>query len=214
MSHSYDKKILYIKGENNTEVSSRDVMLKDILTMECSDVSIENQIKVLKIIKFPEKGQHRTVVSILKIIQCIHEKYPNLQIENLGPADMIITYEEQKQKSKVLEYVKVGLVSAIVFFGAAFSIMAFNNDISLTEMFSQVYFLVTGIQSDGFTILEISYSIGIAIGILVFFNHFGKKRFSVDPTPIEVEMRLYENEIQTTLVEIYSRHGEEIDVDS
>ena len=61
--------------------------------------------------------------------------------------------------------------------------------------------------------LEISYSIGISVGILVFFNHFGKKRFSVDPTPMEVEMRLYENDIESTLVDIYSRKGEEQDVD-
>ena len=214
MSHSCDKKILYIKGDNNIEVQNLDVMLKDILTIECADPDIENQIKVLKILKFPEKGQHRTVISVLKIIKSIHEKYPNLQIENLGPTDLIVTYEKPKEKRRFVEYLKVGFVSVLVFFGAAFSIMSFNNDISVTRMFGQIYELVTGTPSDGFGALEISYSIGIAIGILVFFNHFGKKRFSVDPTPMEVEMRLYENDIQTTLVDIYSRHGEEIDVDS
>ena len=44
-------------------------------------------------------------------------------------------------------------------------------------------------------------------------KHFGKKRLSVDPTPMEVEMRLYENDIQTTLVETYSRKEKELDVD-
>ena len=61
--------------------------------------------------------------------------------------------------------------------------------------------------------LEVSYSVGVAAGILIFFNHFGKKRFTVDPTPMEVQMRLYENDIQTTLVENADRKGEEIDVD-
>ena len=91
--------------------------------------------------------------------------------------------------------------------------MSFNNDISITKMFGQIYRLVIGEESSGFTVLEISYSIGISVGILVFFNHFGKKRFSVDPTPMEVEMRLYENDIESTLVDIYSRKGEEQDVD-
>ena len=80
-------------------------------------------------------------------------------------------------------------------------------------MFRQIYKLVTGEESSGFTVLEISYSIGISIGILAFFNHFGKRRFSVDPTPMEVEMRLYENDIASTLVDIYSRKGDEVDVD-
>ena len=79
--------------------------------------------------------------------------------------------------------------------------MAFNNDVDVTKLFSQMYELVTGQRTDGFTILEITYSIGLTAGILIFFNHFGKKRFTVDPTPMEVQMRLYENDIQTTLIE-------------
>ena len=91
----------------------------------------------------------------------------------------------------VWHILKTSQVVLISFMGAAFSIMAFNNDVGVTKMFSQIYELVTGTKSDGFTVLEFTYSIGIAIGILTFFNHFGKRRFSVDPTPIEVEMRLY-----------------------
>ena len=95
----------------------------------------------------------------------------------------------------------------ISFFGAAFSAMAFNNDVDTVKMFGQIYELVTGHPSDGFTILEITYSLGLIIGILVFFNHFGKSKASIDPTPLEVEMRLYENDIQTTLIENYSRNS-------
>lgn len=80
-------------------------------------------------------------------------------------------------------------------------------------MFGQIYELLTGKESNGFTVLELTYCIGIVIGIIVFFNHFGKKRISVDPTPMEVEMRLYENDIQTTLVETYARKEKELDVD-
>ena len=90
--------------------------------------------------------------------------------------------------------------------------MAFNNDVGGTKLFGQIYELVMGKQSDGFTVLEVTYSIGLTFGILVFFNHFGKKRFTVDPTPMEVEMRLYENDIQTTLIENYSRKEQEMDV--
>ena len=89
--------------------------------------------------------------------------------------------------------------------------MAFNNDIGIKKLFGQVYELVTGQETDGFTILEITYSIGITVGILIFFNHFGKKRFTVDPTPMEVQMRLYENDIQTTLAEDAVRKGAELD---
>lgn len=208
-----DRKTLYIKGDRDVEVTRPDVTLGDILTMECSDKTIPPKIKALRIIKFKKPGQQRCVVSVLRIIQCIHEKYPGIEIQNMGEADIIVTYEDQKTPHLVWHILKTVFVVAVTFFGAAFSIMAFNNDVDVTKLFSQLHELVTGRETDGFTILEIAYSIGIASGILIFFNHFGKKRFTVDPTPMEIQMRLYENDIQTTLVETSARKGEELDVD-
>ena len=72
--------------------------------------------------------------------------------------------------------------------------------------------MTTGNESDGFTVLEISYSAGLAIGILVFFNHFFKWKVSADPTPLEVEMRTYEEDICKTLIEDAGRKEREIDV--
>lgn len=206
--------ILYIKGDRDVEVSKKSVTLNDILTMECCDRQILNSIKKMRLLQIKKGGQQRFVVSVLKIISLIHERYPDVIVQNLGESDIIITYEEQKQTGKIQHIVKAAFVAVVTFFGAAFSIMAFNNDVDVTRLFSQIYELVTGRETNGFTVLEISYSIGITIGILVFFNHFGKKRFTVDPTPMEVQMRLYENDIQTTLIEDSARKGEEIDVDS
>lgn len=204
--------ILYIKGETNAEVKKLDVTLGDILKMECSNQNVTNKVKSLRLLRIPEKGQHRFVVSVLKIIECIHKEYPNLDIQNEGETDLIITYEKPQKPNMFLHWAKVAVIAGITFLGAAFSIMSFNNDVSVTKMFGQVYELLMGHPSDGFTILELTYCIGLIIGILVFFNHFGKKRFSVDPTPMEVEMRQYETEIQATLVEAYSRKEKELDV--
>ncbi len=203
---------LYIKGDRDVEVTKPDVTLGDLLSMECADKTVPPKIKTLKILKFQKAGKRRCVVSVLKIIECIHEKYPGLQIQNMGETDIIVTFEDQKTPPLAWHILKTVFVAAVTFFGAAFSIMAFNNDVDVTKLFGQIHELVTGQESDGFTILEITYSIGITAGILIFFNHFGKKRFTVDPTPMEVQMRLYENDIQTTLVEASSRKGEELDV--
>ena len=210
---SSGNEVLYIKGEKNTEVKEPNVTLGDILTMECGNPSITNRIKPLRILKIPEKGQHRYVVSVLKIMECIHREIPGLQVQNEGESDLIITYEEKKKPNRIWQGIKVVVIAGITFIGAAFSIMAFNNDVSVTEMFSQIYFLLTGEESNGFTLLELTYCICLIVGILIFFNHFGRKKFTADPTPMEVEMRLYENDIQTTLIEAYSRKEKEVDVD-
>lgn len=207
-----DNKILYIKGDRDVEVTKPDVTLGDLLNMECTDKMMLAKIKTLKIIRFKKSGRQRCVVSVLRIIACIHEKFPQTDVDNLGETDIIVTYEDQKTPALAWHIIKTVFVAAVTFFGAAFSIMAFNNDVDVTKLFGQIYELVTGQETSGFTILEITYSVGVAAGILIFFNHFGRKRFTVDPTPMEIQMRLYENDIQTTLIENSERRGEEIDV--
>ena len=211
---SANQDILYIKGDRDVELTKTEVTVGDILSLECSNKVVIPKIKSIKVVKFSEQGkkQQRVVISVLKIIACIHEQYPNLDIQNLGETDIILTYENQNTPGNVVHLLKTAVVVVLVFCGSAFSIMAFHNDVSITKLFSQIYLALTGVESDGYTILEVSYSIGIIIGILGFFNHFGKKRFTVDPTPLEVQMRLYENDIQTTLVEDASRRKEELDV--
>ena len=211
---SANQDILYIKGDRDVELTKTEVTVGDILSLECSNKTVIPKIKSIKLVKFSEQGkkQQRVVISVLKIIACIHEQYPNLDIQNLGETDIILTYENQNTSGNIVHLLKTAVVVVLVFCGSAFSIMAFHNDVSITKLFSQIYLALTGVESDGYTILEVSYSIGIIIGILVFFNHFGKKRFTVDPTPLEVQMRLYENAIQTTLVEDASRRKEELDV--
>lgn len=203
---------IYIKGDQNVEVQERDVTLGDLVTMECTDSHVAAKLKSLKMIKIPDEKKHRYVVSVLKLIEKMHEVYPNISVQNLGPADIIVTYEPQQKKHVVVDWGKTILVVLITFFGAAYSIMAFNNDVDTPKLFGQIYEQIMGRPKTGFTILELTYSIGVVIGILVFFNHFGKKKFTVDPTPMEVEMRLYENDIQTTLIENYARKEQELDV--
>lgn len=203
---------LYIKGDRDVEVSKREVTLGDLLSFECSNKAMIPKVKTLKILKIPENGKQRYVVSVLKIIACIHENYPGVEVQNLGETDIIVTYEEQNTSGAAMHVIKTVFVSLLTFSGSVFAIMAFNNDASVSKLFSQIYEFVMGTKSDGFTMLELGYSLGITIGILVFFNHFGKKRFTVDPTPLEVQMRVYENDIQTTLIENASRKEEEMDV--
>lgn len=207
-----ENKILYIKGSRDVEVTKPDVTLGDLLSMESTDKLMLAKVRTLKIVRFKKSGRQRCVVSLLKIIACIHGEFPQADIQNLGETDIIVTYEDRKTPAFAWHIIKTVFVAAVTFFGAAFSIMAFNNDVDVTKLFGQIYELMTGQETNGYTVLEIAYSVGVTAGILIFFNHFGKKRFTVDPTPMEIQMRLYENDIQTTLIENSERRGEEIDV--
>ena len=75
-----------------------------------------------------------------------------------------------------------------------------------------LYRLIMGAEPQGITVLEISYSVGLSLGILVFFNHFASWKITVDPTPIEVEMRLYEENLDKALIQNAGRKEAQTDV--
>ena len=130
---------------------------------------------------------------------------PSIEVNNLGESDFIIAYKPPKASELCWQWLKTIFVCLVSFFGAAFAIMTFNNDVDMGSLFSQFYTLVTGKSSSGFTILEISYSIGIGLGVLIFFNHFGHLKLSDDPTPMQVQMRTYEDDVNRTLIEQAAR---------
>lgn len=206
------KDTLYLKTDQNVEVQTKDVTLGDLVSMECTNSHVESKLKTVRILRISGEGNHRFVLSALKLIEKIHEIYPGLEVQHIGAPDIIVTYEPMQRKSQIVYGLKIAVIFVITFIGSAFSIMAFNNDVDVPRLFSQFYEQVMGRPKSGFSVLEATYCIGVLVGILVFFNHFGKKRFSVDPTPIEVEMRLYENDIQTTIIQNYAREEQEIDV--
>lgn len=205
--------ILYIKIDQNIEVDHIDVRLGDVAKLECTNAAVKNRLKTLKLLKVQAEKSNRYICSVLKVVELIHEIYPDLEIQNLGESDFIIDYESPEYAKDRWSIVKVVLLWITIFIGSAFSIMTFNNDVGVTQVFHQVYELLMGQPSDGFSMLEITYSIGIAVGIIVFYNHFGGKRITKDPTPMEVQMRQYENDVNTTLIDGCNRKETNIDVD-
>lgn len=203
---------IYLKAEQNVELQSEDVYVKDIGKMTCTDANILAKVKSIKLHHFKEGKRKREVISILKVIEEIEKAFPNVTVENLGEIDVLVEQINVDKHKGPIQAVKIIFVSAISFFGTAFTIMAFHNDIGINQVFSKVYEMVMGQASDGYSILELSYSIGLAVGIILFFNHIGGRRITKDPTPIEVEMRVYETDVNKALIETADREGKMIDV--
>lgn len=210
--------VLYLKVDQNVKVTKPDVTLKDIASITCTDTSIVNKLKTMKVYHFREselaKGKRKKieVFSILKIIEQIGKEYPGLEVQNVGEPDFVLEYVPGKEPIW-LGTIKAVLLCILIFFGSAFTIMTFNNDVGIADVFAKFYEQVMGEKSSGFTALEICYSIGLGLGILIFFNHIGHKKVTHDPTPMQVQMRMYEQDVDTTFIENCSRKGTNIDVD-
>lgn len=200
-------KDIYIKAENNVELTEENVYVKDVAQIYCSNQTVQDKVNAIKVYKFKKDGKKRQVLSVLRIIQMIEQTVPAASVQNIGEKETIIELVNPKKHQDKVQFPKVAAVSLISFFGTAFTIMAFHNDIGISRVFTKFYMMVLGSQSEGCSVLEISYSIGLTLGIMVFFNHVGRRRITKDPTPIEVEMRLYEENVNKTLVETADREG-------
>ena len=210
--------IVYIKLERNIEVQTPDVHLSEVASVQCSDKNIRAKVKTIKIHKFKENEQKRCVISVLKIIELMEKECPNIQVESLGEADVLLEWISVDKHKGWQQWSKAALVAAVSFFGTAFTIMAYHNDIGIVDVFDQISQVVMGQENQdlfqtGAAVLEIAYSIGLGLGIIVFFNHVGGRRLTKDPTPIEVALRKYEQDVDMTLIDTADREGKIIDVD-
>ena len=209
--------VLYLMAKQNVALAKEEVELNDVASIYCEDKTISAKAKAIKVHRFRNDSSPRVVVSILKIIEQITKLCPGITVESIGETDIIIEkasmqHDKPSQKKGPMGVLKLIFVALICFFGSAFTIMAFHNDVGITKVFGKVYELVMGQPSPGYSILEVSYSIGLAVGIILFFNHIGGRRITKDPTPIEVEMRIYERDVNDALIETADREGKTIDV--
>ena len=209
--------VLYVMAKQNVATGKSDVELADVASIYCEDEAVRAKAEALKIHRFKKEGAPRVVISIMKVIEELTKLNPGITVESIGETDIIIekaSFQKDTQSSKkgLGEWIKVLLVALICFFGSGFTIMAYHNDIGISDVFGRIYELVTGEASDGCTALEVAYSIGLTMGIIAFYNHVGGKRLSADPTPLEVEMRNYERDVNQAIVEISDREGKEKDV--
>lgn len=197
---------LYIQIDQNVEVHHPHIYLQDIVSLSCSNTKLLNRLRVMPVTNLDPDKPGRYVLSSMDLIKDIQQKEPEVDITTIGESTFIITYQKEGSVHIILRWCKVIFVCLATFFGAGFSIMTFNNDVDIPALFGQIYTQVTGQAANGFSVLEISYSIGIGLGVLFFFNHFGRMKLTDDPTPMQVQMRLYEDDVNTTVIEDASRH--------
>lgn len=202
--------IIYIKASGNCIVYDKNVKLSDVLKVECINIGVLRTVKQMDLYRF--NHEHAVAFSILKVIERIHKDYPNLEVVNCGETDFIVEYQKDTMKNAWIEKIKLILISVIVFFGSAFTIMTFHIDIGIQKTFARFYEQLMGETKPTVTELEISYSIGLAVGIIIFFNHLSKKKLSKDPTPMEMEMKKYNEDLIMTKIAESDEKGHTIDV--
>ena len=202
-------KTAYLKCERNVEVQSQDVFMSDIGTIRCSDGVLSAKIKALKVHHFAADSPRRCVISTLKLVELMENECRDISVQIVGEPDVLVEWISVNKHKGWQQWLRAALVCFVSFFGTAFTIMAYHNDVGINEVFTLLYTIVMNREPQGLNILEVSYSIGLAAGIILFFNHVGGRRLTKDPTPIEVSIRNYEEDVDKALIAQAGREGKE-----
>lgn len=202
--------VIYMQVDSHVQVNHKTVRAGELGQFYCSDKQIEEKIKqtVIAVFSDSEAGANKTA-SALWLIQKLDEAVEGeVTFKNIGEADFVISLNFCRKKDK-LKGAKIVFVAAVTFAGSIFAIMTYNEDVSAMEVFLKLA-EIFGAGKDGVKMLAAGYAFGIAAGIILFFNHFGKKRLTKDPTPMEVEMEKYERDVDDTLIKKNSRKGKNL----
>lgn len=200
---------VYLKCDRNVEVQSEDVFMKDVGAVLCADTAIAAKLKALKVHHFRKEDASRCVISTLKLVRLMEDACPDISVQIVGEPDVLVERIGVDKYRGWRQWLKCALVCMVSFFGTAFTIMAYHNDVGINDVFTEVYTMVMNREPQGLNMLEVSYSIGLAMGIILFFNHVGGRRITKDPTPIEVAMRNYEEDVDKALIATAGREGKE-----
>jgi len=164
---------------------------------------------VLFCVNTADKRTQNFAVSITDAIKAVETAAPGENISSIGETDAWVQYIAKEPKpNKLVKWLKVAAVSLVLFVGSSTAIMSFHADGEIPQVFRRYYQLFFGAESTNPLIITIPYAIGIALGIIIFYNHMLGKKVTDDPTPLEVELEMYDKDVTDTMVDLLNQRKE------
>lgn len=196
---------IYIKPEKKIKVyKTGSVHIKDIAEVY-AEKNLKKHIDNIKITNIKEDKNKCYLVSVIDIINSIDKALPGNTVNNVGEMDTIIEFSKQNNNNNLWLYSKLVFIALILFAGSATAIMSFHSDAQMSTVFENYYYIFFGERIENPAIINLPYAFGLAVGIIVFFNHLGNKKLTSDPTPIEVELSVYEDDVNTNIVDTLNK---------
>jgi stage V sporulation protein AA len=200
---------LYVRLRKRVRIRKGSTIVLGQVAQLIAESEYEEKLRRLPLYQ-PRPGDGDLVlIDMLLIVRKVKEQFPDMQVEHFGEPHTLVELVTDRKKPSV---VRVALVWVLLFIGSGLAIMNFHADVSMMEVHRRIYELVTGRRVEHPLILQIPYSFGLGAGMVIFFNHLFKKKFNEEPSPLEVEMFLYEENVNRYIItEEYGKIGKKDD---
>lgn len=192
-----NEKTIYLRMRHRVQVKlGQDVKIGDIAQV-VAHPSIREELIKLPIHHVIPEDKNFIIIDVMKVVLAIERTFENMEVQSIGAPQTIL---EVKMKRKRLEPVFFILIWFLLFVGAGLAIMNFHADVSMQTVHQKIFKVITGNEVAKPLLLQIPYSIGLGLGMLLFFNHVFKKRLNEEPSPLEVEMFNYQQALDQYIV--------------
>lgn len=193
------RKEIYIQFKDKVTIETgQDIYLRDLIEI-FAPPEVKGYIGELTLGDNDKQDQSSFIIQMLDIIEVIKGAYPEYMIFTLGSPELLISFVQADKKDDRYLYLRLVLVCFLLFMGSITAIINFHSDVDMKQAHRGIYRIVTGIETDSPLLLQIPYSLGIGAGMSVFFNHVFKKRINQEPSPLEVEMFMYQQNMDAYL---------------
>lgn len=184
------KKRIYIKPQHQVTLGQASRLL-------ATSDALERRLKGLILYEHKKADGNRVVIDLLQIVKAIRELEPDLTVEAYGDPQVLVMIAEKPVKPRIAILILAWL---LLFFGAGLAIMNFHTDVSMKEVHIRIVELITGKRTEHPLWFQIPYSLGIGMGMVLFFNHLFRKRFNEEPNPLEVELYMYQENVNAYVI--------------
>lgn len=189
--------VLYLRFRKRVRIpKGHPVMLGDVAQM-LTEPELEPVLSKLVLHRLKEEDGNLLLVDMMMVAEKVKNAVPGIRIELFGDPHVLIEAAGNERKSHIALIVLVWL---LLFIGSGLTIMNFHEDVSMPEVHRRIYELLTGKRTEHPYLLQIPYSLGIGIGMALFFNHVFKRKFNDEPSPLEVEMFLYQQSLDKYVI--------------
>lgn len=189
--------LVYVRMRNRVHVRQEQVLfVKDVARIIGPD-EIVKTLEQTKLLKVSRADNNIIIIDLIHMIQCIRNVDPTIEVQTLGPAQTIIEVIYEKRRFSILSFLAVWF---LLFIGAGITIMNFHVDVSMQEVHQKLFKIITGREDTKPLLIQIPYSFGLGLGMILFFNQFFKKRFNEEPSPLEVEIFNYQQDLDQYVI--------------
>jgi stage V sporulation protein AA len=187
----------YIRLHHRVLVQPKQKIYLSEIAQIIADPEIKKQFSKLLLHEVSESDRNIIIIDVIQVVTEITKLYPKLGIEMLGPTQTIVEVVFKEKKYSLPLFL---LTWFLLFFGAALTIMNFHEDVGMQVVHQKIYAMITGREEEKPLLFQIPYSIGLGVGMIIFFNHVFKKRLNEEPSPLEVEMFNYQMDLDQYVI--------------